>query len=69
MSVMSDVRAVDVDEKELREIRVIIKVGGPQRDPSDGLRLRASSVKYDFRRQWLRCFNSCHGVEYVKIIF
>ena len=47
-SVWCDVRAVDVDEKLSCEIRVIVKVSGPRRDPSDGIRLRASSVKYDF---------------------
>ena len=47
-SVWCDVRAVDVDEKLSREIRVIVKVGGVRRDPSDGLHLRAGSVKYDF---------------------
>ena len=47
-SVCCDVRAVDVDEKFSREIRVIVKVGGVRRDPSDGLRLRAGCVKYDF---------------------
>ena len=48
VSARCDIRAVDVDEKGLREIRVIVKVGGVRRDPSDGLRLRTGSVKYDF---------------------
>ena len=48
VSTWGEVRVVDVDEMGSREIRVIIKVGGLKRDPSDGIRIRADAVKYDF---------------------